>query len=136
MKSSKIIKIGRPIAMAVLVLGIIHNVATFTPLITEGLACLDQINLKAMTYMSLMCGTSLILSGALLLAMLKKTAPINQFRVPILIVGVFLAINGILAVVYMPENPFALLALILCMAMFYITKAAFNLKESEPRSDH
>lgn len=136
MKSSKIIKIGRPIAMAVLVLGIIHNVATFTPLITEGLACLDQMNLKAMTYMSLMCGTSLILSGALLLAMLKKTAPINQFRVPILIVGVFLAINGILAVVYMPENPFALLALILCMAMFYITKAAFNLKESEPRSDH
>lgn len=136
MKSSKIIKIGRPIAIAVLVLGIIHNVATFTPLITEGLACLDQINLKAMTYMSLMCGTSLILSGALLLAMLKKTAPINQFRVPILIVGVFLAINGILAVVYMPENPFALLALILCMAMFYITKAAFNLKESEPRSDH
>lgn len=136
MKSSKIIKIGRPIAMAVLILGIIHNVATFTPLITEGLACLDQMNLKAMTYMSLMCGTSLILSGALLLAMLKKTAPINQFRVPILIVGVFLAINGILAVVYMPENPFALLALILCMAMFYITKAAFNLKESEPRSDH
>ncbi len=136
MKSSKIIKIGRPIAMAVLVLGIIHNVATFTPLITEGLACLDQMNLTAMTYMSLMCGTSLILSGALLLAMLKKTAPIYPSRVPILIVGVFLAINGILAVVYMPENPFALLALILCMAMFYITKAAFNLKESEPRSDH
>lgn len=66
MKTRKLIAWGKGLAIAVLVLGLIHLIATFTPLILEGLACLDEENLNAMIYMSLICGASLILAGWLL----------------------------------------------------------------------
>ncbi|MHC1774945.1 MAG: hypothetical protein AB9834_05970 [Lentimicrobium sp.] len=120
MNTKNIILTGRGLAIAIVVLGIIHDAATFSPLIKSGLACLDAGNLNAMMYMSLMCGTSLILSGILLYLMLRKVAE-NRVILPMMfVIGVFLALNGILSVVYMFNNPFAWMALVLNMGMIFI----------------
>lgn len=63
--------------------------ATFTPLILEGLACLDEENLNAMIYMSLICGASLILAGWLLNVLLKRLEEHRFLMVPILGLGGF-----------------------------------------------
>lgn len=121
MKTNKLISLGKLFAIAILILGIIHDIATFTPLIKGGLACLNPGNLNAMIYMSLICGTSFILSGLILVLLLKKVEQFNFLSLTILLIGVFLALSGILAVVYMFNNPFAWLALILNLSMFILT---------------
>lgn len=121
MKTNKLISIGKSIAVAVLILGIIHDTATFTPLIKGGLSCLTPDNLRAMIYMSLICGTSFILSGLLLIMLLKKLEQFSFLASPIMIIGIFLAVSGILSVIYMFENPFAWIALVLNLVMFGVT---------------
>lgn len=68
----KLIPLGRRISFAILILGIIHEVATFTPLIQGGLTCLTPHYFNSMTYMSLGCGCLLIMSGLLLFVLLNK----------------------------------------------------------------
>jgi len=121
MKTNKLISLGKIFAIAILILGIIHDIATFTPLIKGGLACLTPGDLNAMIYMSLICGTSLILAGLVLILLLKKVEQFVFLSSTILLIGVFLALSGILSVVYMFDNPFAWLALLLNLIMFGIT---------------
>ena len=94
--------------------------ATFTPLILAGLACLDAENLNAMIYMSLICGASLILAGWLLHALLKRLEEHRFLMVPILGLGGFLALNGVLSVYYMLNDPFAWLAFLLTVAVLIV----------------
>lgn len=115
------LSLGRMLSIAIIILGVIHDVATFTPLIKGGLACLDNGSLKAMIYMSVICGASLILSGFVLLLLLKQVERHVFLTSPVLVIGVFLAVNGIVAVVYMFDNPFAWIALLLNLSMFFIT---------------
>jgi hypothetical protein len=121
MKINKLISLGKIFAIAVLILGIIHAIATFTPLIKGGLACLTLGDLNAMIYMSLICGVSFILSEAVLIELLKKVEQFTFLSSSIFLIGVFLAISGILSVVYMFDNPFAWIALLLNLSMFTIT---------------
>lgn len=121
MKTNKLISLGKIFAIAILILGIIHDIATFTPLIKGGLACLTPDDLNAMIYMSLICGTSFILSGLILVLLLKKVEQFVFLSSPILLIGVFLAISGIFSIVYMFDNPFAWIALLLNLSMFIIT---------------
>lgn len=120
MKTKRMLSLGRMLSIAIIVLGVIHDVATFTPLIKGGLACLDNGNLKAMLYMSLICGTSLILAGIVLILLLRKVEQHTFLTSSVLVIGVFLALNGVLAVVYMFDNPFAWIALLLNISMFFI----------------
>jgi len=121
MKTNKLISLGKIFAIAILILGIIHDIATFTPLIKGGLACLTPGDLNAMIYMSLICGTSFILSGLVLVLLLKKVEQFSFLSSTILLIGVFLAISGLLSVIYMFDNPFAWIALLLNLIMFVIT---------------
>lgn len=121
MKTKHLISAGKILSYAILILGIIHNIATFTPLIQEGLTCLDQGNLNAMIYMSLICGSSLILSGLVLIMLLRKVEEYRFLTSIILAIGVFLGLNGILSVVYMFDNPFAWISFVLSMGMFIIS---------------
>lgn len=121
MKTEQMVSLGKILSIAIMVLGIIHDVATFTPLIKGSLVSLEPESLKAMLYMSLMCGTSLILSGIVLLLLLKQVEQHVFLTSLILVIGVFLAVNGILSVVYMFGNPFAWIALLLNLSMFFIT---------------
>ncbi|RPH33721.1 MAG: hypothetical protein EHM93_03545 [Bacteroidales bacterium] len=126
MKFSNLISMGRIIALLILVLGVIHDIATYTPLVQGGLSCLTPPNLRAMLYMSLVCGTSLILSGLIIYLQLKR---IQEYPVVIdstLLIGAFLALTGVFSVIYMFDNPFAWLALILNVLMFGIIYTISN----------
>jgi len=120
MKTNKLISIGKSTAVAISILGIIHDIATFTPLIKGGLLCLTPDNLRAMIYMSLVCGTSIILSGILIFILIKKVEQYEFLTIPILIISSFLAISGLFSVIYMFDNPFAWIAFVLNMTMFSI----------------
>ena len=120
MRSNRLIHIAKILAIAISILGVVHDIATFTPLIREGLACLSPSDLNAMIYMSLICGTSLILSGWLLLILLKNIKQFSFLNQPILIIGIFVCANGVLSVMYMFDNPFAWLTLILGVAILAI----------------
>jgi uncharacterized membrane protein HdeD (DUF308 family) len=121
MKTSNILSTIKALAYAIITLGIIHEAATYSPLIKGGLTCLDKGNMDAMLYMSLICGASLILSGIIILMLLKHVENHAFLTQPILVLGAFLAVNGILSVIYMFDNPFAWLALLLNLAMFWLT---------------
>ena len=102
-------------------MGIIHVIATFTPLIKGGLSCLSPDDFKAMIYMSLICGTSFILSGIVLVLLLEKVKQFVFLNSTILLIGIFLAVSGVLSIVYMLDNPFAWIALLLNLSMCIIT---------------
>ena len=121
MKTKTIINSGKILAIATLILGVIHDVATFTPLIKGELSCLNPANLNAMLYMSLICGTSLILSGILIYMLLKKVKEFVFLTTIILIIAIFLALNGMLAVLFMLDNPFAWITLILNLSLLVIS---------------
>lgn len=131
MKSLNLVLFGKFIAVTILILGIIHDVATFTPLIKGGLSCLTPSNFKAMIYMSLICGTAFILSGLIIIILLRRIEQYTFLISPILVFGIFLAISGILSIVYMFNNPFAWIAFLLNTTMFAIAiglKANLNKK--------
>lgn len=123
MKTNKLISLGKTFAIAILILGIIHDIATFTPLIKTGLECLSPADLNAIIYMSLMCGTSFIISGIVLILLLRKLEQ-NPFLTSIIMaIGIFLALAGILSIVFMFDNPFAWASLLLNVSMLLIATA-------------
>ena len=128
----KIIKTGKSIAIAITILGLIHNVATFSPVIKGALSCLPSNELNSMLYMSLMCGSALIISGFILRILLNKLLNYPFLITPIMILGIFLGFNGICIIIFMGNlfvNPFALIGILLNLSMFLITIAlAINLK--------
>ena len=121
MQTKTLITIGKIIAAAILTLGFIHAIATFTPLIQDELICLSLRDFNAVTYISLVCGSSFILCGLLLIILLKKIEQYTFLNTTVIIIGIYLAISGLLAVVYMFDNPFAWIALTLNLNMFNIT---------------
>ena len=123
MKTNKLISLGKTFAIAILILGIIHDIATFTPLIKTGLECLSPADLNAIIYMSLMCGTSFIISGIVLILLLRKLEQ-NPFLTSIIMaIGIFLALAGILSIVFMFDNPFAWASLLLNVSVLLIATA-------------
>lgn len=123
MKTNKLISLGKTFAIAILILGIIHDIATFTPLIKTGLECLSPADLNAIIYMSLMCGTSFIISGIVLILLLRKLEQNPFLTSIIMVIGIFLALAGILSIVFMFDNPFAWVSLLLNVSMFLIATA-------------
>jgi hypothetical protein len=112
-----IIKISKSFAIATLVLGIIHVIATYTPLIqdTETIGSLQPDILKVYIFFSLFCGGFLILGGLISWMLLKKLAQFQFLIFPILTISVFCTVEGILSVVYMFDNPFSWVVLLLEM---------------------
>ena len=123
MKTERIMLIGKILAFSIVMLGTVHDTATFSPLIQDDLTCLKPEALHAVIYMSLICGTSLILCGILMLLFLKSVTKLPSLTLPLLVAGIFLFLNGILSVVCMFSNPFAWIALFLNTAIFLVTLA-------------
>jgi hypothetical protein len=121
MKTKTLLSIGKSLAIVILVLGVIHDVATFTPLIKDGLNSLDVEDFHAVTYFSLMCGTSLILCGIVLLQLLNKVNKYMFLKPTVLTIDAFLVLNGILSVAFMFNNPFAWITLLLNIGMLVVT---------------
>jgi len=121
MQVRKLITVSKFIAIAIIILGIVHDAATFTPFIKKGWQCMDKENLDAAIYMSLVCGTSLIFSGLLLLSLFRKWKQHRFLNYPIMLISFFVFLNGILALVFMLYNPFAWIAFVLGTAMLVMT---------------
>ena len=107
------------LAIAVAVMGVIHIIATFTPLISGGLEVLPHARQNAMIYMSLMCGALLIVCGSLVAMLHNKVREHSFLRMPYTIILLALVADGIAAVGFMTHNPFAwaVFVLIACLAI-------------------
>lgn len=101
------IRIIRVFSIGIMLMGLIHIIATFTPLIADKLAMLPDASKGAFTYFSLMCGALLILSGGIIYSLSGKTAEFAFVRKQCLFTLAFLDIDALLAVCYMPYNPCA-----------------------------
>ena len=66
----ELVPASKILSIMIVCLGVIHEIATFTPLVQDGLECLSRSDFNSVIYMSLMCGASLVLSGWLLLLLL------------------------------------------------------------------
>ena len=56
-------KLKKCLAMGLAVMGLVHIIATFTPVIAGKLEPLAETGQRAFIYMSLMCGALLVLGG-------------------------------------------------------------------------
>lgn len=118
---TKLVFISKVLSIAIICLGVIHEIATFTPLIQDGLENLSQSNFNTMIYMSLVCGASLILSGWLLLLLLKRNQTHTFLAFPISLISIFVLINGIGSIILMVDNPFAWIVFGLGLSITIIT---------------
>lgn len=62
----ELVPASKILSIAIVCLGVIHEIATFTPLVQDGLECLSRSDFNSVIYMSLMCGASLVLSGVVI----------------------------------------------------------------------
>ncbi|MCB6974331.1 MULTISPECIES: hypothetical protein [Butyricimonas] len=108
----ELVPASKILSIMIVCLGVIHEIATFTPLVQDGLECLSRSDFNSVIYMSLMCGASLVLSGWLLLLLLPKNVTHTFLAYPILLISIFVLINGIVSVVFMVDNPFAWFVLV------------------------
>lgn len=108
----ELVPASKILSIMIVCLGVIHEIATFTPLVQDGLECLSRSDFNSVIYMSLMCGASLVLSGWLLLLLLPKNVTHTFIAYPILLISIFVLINGIVSVVFMVDNPFAWFVLV------------------------
>ncbi|MCF0191706.1 MAG: hypothetical protein HUJ96_10650 [Marinilabiliaceae bacterium] len=105
------------LSISVALLGGVHIIATFSPLISGGLEVLTPAKQNAMTYMSLMCGALLIVCGLLVNALHSKVSEFRFLQTPWRIILVALSVDAIAAVAFMPHNPFAWLTFVLVASL-------------------
>ena len=115
----------KTLSIGIMLMGVVHIAATFTPLIADKLALLQEGAQDAFTYFSLMCGALLILGGGVTLSLSGKIAEYNFVQKPYMLALAILNIDGILAVCYMQGNPFAWIIFALTMGLLFanVTKA-------------
>ncbi len=108
-------------SIAIAIMGIVHIIATFTPLINNDLDVLPVAKQNALIYMSLMCGMLLIVLGGYVLWAENKIAEFPKLKSTIQVASMLLLIDGILAVTLMFQNPFAWALGLLCAVEFLLT---------------
>lgn len=112
-------KFTKVTAIGVIAMGIIHIIATFTPLITKGLDVLPIGKQHAITYFSLMCGTLLIFGGVLIFLLNDKVKEHSFLQFPYNLTKYVILLSGILAVAFMTTNPFAWLILAIAILLVF-----------------
>lgn len=114
------IKITKLLAIGIIVMGIVHIAATFTPIIFDKLSPLNEAMRQACIYFSLMCGALLILGGSITHMLCGKAKDYRFLRKPLLLIYGTLSVDGILAVCLMPHNPCAWVILVLTIPLLGI----------------
>lgn len=113
-------KLKKYLAMGLVVMGLVHIAATFMPVIASKLEPLAESGQRAFTYMSLMCGTLLVLGGMIIVMLADKVKEASFLRKPILLTEAILVIDAILAVSMMYSNPCAWIILLLALPLSFI----------------
>ncbi len=117
---SRLIIIGRTLAILTILIGIVHEVLTFHPMIAEGFTGLEPEWQQTFTYFSLGCGGLLILCGVLFFMLLGRVERHEFLVAPLVVIGLFALADGILATIFMLTNPFAWVVLALGIGLFLI----------------
>lgn len=112
-------RLDKVLAIGVAAMGLVHIAATFTPLINGKLAVLESSARSPFVYFSLICGLFLVIGGLLSFMLSDKVSEHGFLRKPYSLLMASLAIDGVLAVCYMPHNPFAwvIFALVVVLAV-------------------
>lgn len=105
----------RIISILIALMGFIHIGATFSPLISGKLGTLDINTYHAMIYMSLMCGLLLVALGTYIAWTIGQQSIYSQLKPTIRIATTLLLLDGVSAICFMPQNPFAWAIAILCI---------------------
>ncbi|MCQ2976087.1 MAG: hypothetical protein MJ211_14895 [Bacteroidales bacterium] len=108
------------LAIGTSIIGLLHIIATYTPVIAGKLTTLDSSVQHAFLYMSLMCGALLILGGIVTKFLNKYVDEYKFLKSPLIITLVVLAIDGILAPCFMPKNPCSWAVFLLTLPMLLI----------------
>lgn len=110
--------ITKILSILIVIMGVTHIGATFSPLIGGKLTSLDAGTFDAMVYMSLMCGLLLVVLGGYLRWSIGKVEAMPILKPIITITTLLLLVDGVSAAAFMPHNPFAWTIAILCVAAF------------------
>ncbi len=110
---NRLITTGRILAILTIAIGAIHEAMTFHPMIAEGFTGLEPAWRQTFTYFSLGCGGLLILCGVLFLMLVCKVEGHAFLVNSLVVIGLFAALDGILAAWFMLDNPFAWVVLAL-----------------------
>lgn len=108
------------LSLTIMLMGMIHEAATFTPMIADKLMLLPDGTQDAFRYFSLMCGMLLILGGGIIFLLIDKVAEHDFVRKPYILTLFVLTIAGIIAVCYMHHNPFAWIIYALTMLLLIV----------------
>lgn len=111
--------ITKALSIGIMLMGMVHIVATFTPLISAKLALLPDSTQDAFTYFSLMCGVLLVLGGVVTYTLSEKVIEYAFVRTPYILALAILNIDGILAIRYMSYNPFAWIIFVLAIGLLF-----------------
>ncbi|MDO4460989.1 MAG: hypothetical protein Q4C30_00640 [Bacteroidia bacterium] len=114
-------KIRQYLALGIVLMGFIHLIATFSPIIAGKLAPLELASRHAFTYMSSMCGLMLMLGGLIIVMLADKEKEHKFLKIPMIITETMLVINGISAVCFMPSNPCAWIVIVLALPIPFIS---------------
>lgn len=117
--------VTKMLSLGIVLMGIVHVAATFTPLIADKLALLPEGAQDAFTYFSLMCGTLLVFGGGITFSLADKIAEYHFVRNPYFLAIVLLTIAGVLAAYFMPHNPFAWGIFALTMGLMVVNATKF-----------
>ncbi len=98
---------AKVLAILTFVIGIVHEIMTFHPMIADGLKPLTTEWQQTFTYFSLGCGGLAILCGVLFWMLARDVERHIFLTRSLLVIGIFAAANGLLALGYMFTNPFA-----------------------------
>ncbi len=118
---NRLIATGRILAILTILIGIVHEVMTFHPMIAEGFTGLDAAWQQTFTYFSLGCGGLLILCGVLFLMLLGRVERHEFLAAPLVVIGIFALGDGILAVWFMLDNPFGWVVFALGIGLFVVS---------------
>ncbi len=116
------------VAVIVILLGIIHNIATFTPIIEEGFECVPAEAHQTLVFFSLGTGTATLLSGFLLLVLgnaIKSGG--KKVKGALYLTVSFLLFIAAVAVICGTKNPFAYIMLIIGIAELIVV---YNLRKT------
>lgn len=113
------IRVKRVLSIGIMLMGLVHIVATFTPLIAGRLALLPDVSKGTFTYFSLMCGALLVLGGGVIFTLSEKVTEHPFVRKPYMLALAVLNADGVLAVLYMPHNPCAWLIFALATGLSF-----------------
>lgn len=116
--------IAKTLSAGIMLMGIVHIAATFTPVIADKLAMLPAETQGAFTYFSIMCGALLILGGDIIFTLSEKVAEATFVRKPYILALAILNIDGVLAICYMRHNPCAwiIFALTMCLLLVNVKR--------------